>query len=268
MRRLLITLLAVVVTHGAYATAGNDDATSKLYVDTTVATRQDAAPANNANTVMTYTDTAGTTGTKGIYDATGSYAEQQNALVPADVANAAIMNAINMEFKCAEWNPNTEIPETDCWKWQILNPVNPSRNLFNGDIIPNTLNSYGGIINNHDGTFTVTAGPSNSYYRTTKKLSELAPGIEVGKTYILSFKSTTRQYMTLSYYDGQNNIHHYMWYSGTPLQITETFFDATFAFQASTGTTTTISDIQIEEGTVATPYQPYGENTYLPQNQQ
>ena len=131
MKKLLITLLTIVVTHGAFATASNDDATSKLYVDTTVATRQDAVDANTANTVMTYTDTAGTVGTKGIYDATGSYAEQQNTLVSADVANNAIMNAINMEFVCAEWNPAFE-EGVDCWKWRIHNTTehSASRNLF------------------------------------------------------------------------------------------------------------------------------------------
>ena len=116
MKKILITLLAVAVTHGVLATVTNDNATSKLYVDNNAEMRQDAVDANTANTVMTYTDTAGTVGTKGIYDASGSYAEQQNLLVSADVANAAIMNAINMEFTCAEYNPNDD---TDCWKWQI-----------------------------------------------------------------------------------------------------------------------------------------------------
>ena len=127
MKKLLITLLVVTISCGAFATAGNDDATSKLYVDTETAARQDAVDANNANIVMTYTDTAGIVGTKGIYDSTGSYAEQQNALVSADVANNAIMNAINMEFTCAEYNPNDE---TDCWKWSI-NTV-PEQSVPNG----------------------------------------------------------------------------------------------------------------------------------------
>ena len=116
MKKLLITLLAVTISCGAFAIVANDNATSKLYVDTTVATRQDSVDANDANTVMTYTATPGTVGTKGIYDSTGAYAAQENALVPADVANNAIMNAINMEFTCAEYNPNDA---TDCWKWSI-----------------------------------------------------------------------------------------------------------------------------------------------------
>ena len=127
MKKLLITLLAVTISCGAFATAGNDNATSKLYVDTTVATRQDSVDANDANTVMTYTATPGTVGTKAIYDSTGAYAAQENALVSADVANNAIMNAINMEFTCAEYNPNDA---TDCWKWSI-NTV-PEQSVPNG----------------------------------------------------------------------------------------------------------------------------------------
>ena len=120
--------MAVAVSRGALATASNDDATSKLYVDTTVATRQDAVDANTTNTVMTYTDTVGTVGAKNIYDSTGSYAEQQDALVSADVANTAIMNAINMEFTCAEYNPNDA---TDCWKWSInIEAINHCANGF------------------------------------------------------------------------------------------------------------------------------------------
>ena len=266
MNKLLITLLTFMVTHGAFATASNDDATSKLYVDTTVATRQDAVPANNANTVMTYTDTAGTVGTKGIYDATGSYAEQQNALVPADVANAAIMNAINMEFECAEWNPNDD---TDCWKWRILNPVNPSRNLFDINRVPN-VNWGTKIVNNYDGTITVTGMLTNTAVITRLTLSELVPDLVVGNTYTLSLQSEyhDREEITLIYGTDSNRIV-YRWLNGNSRTITQTDLDSIVYFQAPTSMVPiNIWDIQIEEGTVATPYQPYGENTYLPQNQQ
>ena len=258
-----------MVSRIAFATAGNDDATSKLYVDTNVATRQDAVDANNTNTVMTYTDTAGTVGTKGIYDASGSYAEQQNALVPADVANAAIMNAINMEFVCAQWNPNTEIPETDCWKWRILNPVNPSKNLFDiSQILTHNPQTGAQMTNNGDGSITVTAPHYNSAVSTSRKLSQLAPGIVAGNTYTLSFDTTgTHKVVNLHCYGHTSD--NVLWQQNTSKLITENLLDCTMMFYASgVDTTATISNIQIEEGTTATPYQPYGQNTYLPQNQQ
>ncbi len=84
--------------------------TSQYYVDTNAATRQDAAPANNANTVMTYDSTSPDgIGAKAIYDTTATYGEQKSALVTAATANAAIQNGINSEFVCA--NP----PKCNLW---------------------------------------------------------------------------------------------------------------------------------------------------------
>lgn len=57
------------------------------------------------------------------------------------------------------------------------------------------------------------------------------------------------------------------WYYGTSITITEKLLDAMLHFYPKGdmgGLTSTISNIQIEEGSVATPYVPYG-NIYLPQ---
>ena len=266
MRKFLMTLLAVSVVRNAFATAGDDDATSKLYVDTNVATRQDAATANNANTVMTYTDTAGTVGTKGIYDASGSYAEQQNALVSADVANAAIMNAINMEFECAEWNPNDD---TDCWKWRIHNTTERAsgKNLFDISQITNksqTSNTTK-IVNNGDGSIAVTDSIANSAIITTQTLAQLAPDLIAGRTYTLSFNTTgCAESVLIKNLSGSVRV---KWRSGESETITEDMLDSNIFFYAcyngQTPSTATISDIQIEEGTTATAYEPY-QNLYLP----
>lgn len=119
MRKLLyiIGIVAIICTN-AFAT-GDKITTSKNYVDTQIATKQDKIPAINSDTVVTHTNTSGEIGEKAIYDTTESYATQTDALVTAGVANAAIQNAIDTEFVCIEWAPNTEqIPE-NCYIWSI-----------------------------------------------------------------------------------------------------------------------------------------------------
>ena len=83
--------------------------TSKNYVDTAIAQKQDTITANDgAAQVLTNTGTAGEYGTKGIYDANGEYAAQQNALIDAVTMNAAVQNAIDSEFQCVEYDAHGE----------------------------------------------------------------------------------------------------------------------------------------------------------------
>jgi len=58
--------------------------------------------------VLTNTGTAGEIGAKGIYDANGEYATQQNNLVDAVTMNTAVQNAIDSEFQCVEWDEHGE----------------------------------------------------------------------------------------------------------------------------------------------------------------
>jgi len=95
--------------------------TSKSYVDAEFAQKQDKIPADDGTPqILMNTGTAGEYGTKGIYDANGEYAVQQNNLVDAATMNAGVQNAIDSEFQCIEWsNPNDHT--SDCLLMQIHN---------------------------------------------------------------------------------------------------------------------------------------------------
>ena len=67
-----------------------------------------AGPVIPGNQVLTNTGTAGEYGTRGIYDANGEYAAQQNNLVDAVTMNTAVQNAIDSEFQCIEWDDHGE----------------------------------------------------------------------------------------------------------------------------------------------------------------
>lgn len=115
MKKIVIALM-MLCTFGAYA-ANENTATSKEYVDTELATKQPTIPAEGNNVVITF-DSSATDGigTKEIYDETASYASQENALVTAGTANAAVQMAINGEFECVLYDPDNP---TDCWWWNI-----------------------------------------------------------------------------------------------------------------------------------------------------
>ena len=107
MKRLLILFLSFFI-FPAYAV------TSESYVDSAVNTLQNEIPAENANTVLTNTGTAGEIGTKKIYDSTQDFSTQTDALVTAATFNAAVQNAIDNEFVCVE-----SIPE-GCLLYKIM----------------------------------------------------------------------------------------------------------------------------------------------------
>ena len=113
MKKIIVTLMMIFSVCVAHAEHENIS-TSQYYVDTKSAEKQDAVPANNANSVMTYDSTsADGIGSKAIYNPNSSYAGQSKALVTASTANTAIQNGINKEFVCA--NPPT------CNLWRIRN---------------------------------------------------------------------------------------------------------------------------------------------------
>ncbi len=83
-----------------------------------------------ANTVLMNTGVAGTPAAKGIYDDSGSYAEQTDSLIEAATFNAALQNAINSEFTCAQRkDPND--PTSKCLLFNIFAPT-PQTLLPNG----------------------------------------------------------------------------------------------------------------------------------------
>lgn len=69
--------------------------------------------------VVTYTDTPGTLGAKGIYQDTGTYADQMDTLIDAGTFNAALAGALDSEFVCAN-RPDAYDPVSgNCWLWEI-----------------------------------------------------------------------------------------------------------------------------------------------------
>ena len=262
MRKILISIIGVATICSAFA-AGENIATSKAFVDAGVAQKQDAIPANNGTAaVLTNTGTPGSVGTKNIYDSNASYSDQTDSLVTADDFNTAVQNAIDTEFECIAWrDPNDHT--SDCMLVQIRGITeNQSKNLFDINQIPARVISSGGrvLVNNGDGTLTVQPVSGNSAVSTELKLSQLAPDLVIGKTYTLNFNTTgTSKYIYLA--DPVRS----SWFLGTSKTITQDMLDAIVSFYGSYPDLTpqTISNIQIEEGTVATEYVPYG-NVYMP----
>ena len=111
----IIFAIYMLCTMGAFA-ANEESVTSREYVDAGLAATQDSITTTGTG-VMTY-DSAQDSGIgqKQIYDSTGDYTTQQDALVTASTANAAVQNAIAAEFECIEWDPNDN---TKCWLVQI-----------------------------------------------------------------------------------------------------------------------------------------------------
>ena len=105
------------------------------------------------------------------------------------------------------------------------------------------------ITNNGDGTLTLAnTSSANGYINTGKKLSELCPDLKVGETYALTLKTTsTAEYIHI----GE------VWGNTYTKTITQTMLDSNVIIYGGYNTTDTISNIQIEKGTVATDYVPY-----------
>lgn len=109
--------------------------------------------------------------------------------------------------------------------------------------------------NNNDGTLSVQSsqtGTSGGYEDGKNVLRDLCPELRVGDVVVLSAISTgsdKRIYLRGS---------RYLWASGTSRTISETDLDSIVMFYASgTSTSATISDIMINAGNVAMPYEPY-----------
>ena len=227
-------------------------------VNTGLDDKQNTIPAANTNTVVTYTGTPGTLGQKGIYQDTGTYANQQNNLIDAGTFNEALRTGLNSEFVCVENMPGTD----DCWLYTIDNTTtNHTINLFDISKVSTVIYPNGSSIVNNGDSIVVTTDTGSSTVNSGKILSHLAPGLQVNHTYTLSFTRTAT--------GGENYIYirdNGIWANGASRMITQEMLDSLVFFYANgRETTATISNIQIEEGTTATPFQPY--NLYIPQNQ-
>ena len=90
-------------------------------VNTKLDTKQDDIDPVNDHTAVTYTGQPGGIGRKGIYQATGTYAEQRNDLIDAKTFNAALKNGLDSEFVCRD--DNLDPVSGLCWLYTIHNTV-------------------------------------------------------------------------------------------------------------------------------------------------
>ena len=138
-----------------------------------------------------------------------------------------------------------------------------------GDKSPNLFNVFNAVQQsnyvdrvklNTDGSLTIyqPTGSSVSDYTT---LQQFAPSLEVGKTYVLNFKTTgtitaSNQIWILNSKEA--------WVRGTSRTIIDTDLTSPiFWYGDGEGQTITISEIQITEGTETKEYKPYGYNIPL-----
>ena len=133
------------------------------------------------------------------------------------------------------------------------------KNLFNINNIPNT--TYQTVSND-----TLIINGEN-YSNTNKKLSELAPSLTIGKTYCLNLISNASDHSTMLYLTGSG----ISWYINVAKEMTQAMLDSNVVFYGGDNKSATISNIQIEEGTSATSYEPYvggipSPNPSFPQN--
>ena len=129
-------------------------------------------------------------------------------------------------------------------------------NLF--DISKVITNSYDGRVkNNQDGSLSVTRTTTSSAVlaNSPHTLKDYCPQCLAGKTYII--QGVTEANLHCIYLDGLSST----WYFGTARTLTVTDLSSRVYFYGNAvydGGTIKVSNIQIEEGTTATPYDQYG----------
>jgi len=263
MKKLLFVVLALFV----FSVRADNSITSKEYVDGQISNLQTQIPAKNANTVLTNTDTAGTVGEKKIYDSSDDYASQQDALVTAGAFNTAVQNALDTEFVCIE----RQAGNGGCLLYQIRSAYQKSRNLFDSSQL---LEADGWTESN--GVYTGTADQMYVAHGNWAGGFVFQQAFKPNTQYTLSYTMSgsgndnlIRARFNIDYIGGTGQEAPYVASGQTKhivltTEVGKTIRDIWFTY-GDTGQVS-ISNIQLEEGTVATPYQPYGENTYLPQN--
>ncbi len=119
---LLGAVASIIAINSVFA---DTTVTSKQYVDTT---RQATIPAAETNietpgvSVVTYTDTAGTIGERGILEPSGDYADA-NELVTAgqmyEVADSVTNRIITTKKKCYQYIENAPTTDANCLLWRL-----------------------------------------------------------------------------------------------------------------------------------------------------
>ena len=264
MRKFLLVLVGVFAGVGAFAAADNIP-TSKNYVDNALALKQDKIAASDTTMVLTNTGTAGDYGTQGIYDATGEYAPQAQNLVDAITMNTGVQNAIDSEFQCVEWDDHGE-----CLLMDVFGSTGhtSSKNLFNLKSLKIAKTSNVDITKTHNGINLTKIGGTPTAYIEFANTNDY-----LGKTLTVSAKKTCDQghasnimYGLRTCDDNYINCTSYSTSISIPYELDGIHTKIVlFLYMHSTasGETCTYYDIMVEEGSVATPYVPYG-NLYIP----
>ena len=140
---------------------------------------------------------------------------------------------------------------------KISSVKSAGRNLF--DI--SKVSNFNYLINNGDGTLTI----STSFTVPTKEtLKQLCPSLKAGDIVTFSFNTTATDKPYILLFDNTDNTYT-QWNSGSSLTITEILLDNVLVFYLNSDSDTesrTISNIQIEYGTIATSYKPYIKSVY------
>ena len=258
---------------GAESNTSNTAIPTVGAVDTKLENKQDELDFP-ANTVLVNTGTAGEPATKGIYDDSGLYATQQDALIDAATFNAALQTAINSELSCAQRkDPND--PTSKCLLFNIFAPTtyNASKNLFDESTakIYRSVAMY--VSGNQIGRFT----PDGSkLYGVTYAIA-----VKPNTTYTLSKKGGNR--MTIGCFKtptvpGENDIYPDYTIRG----VEDVLGNASYTFTTPSDCVWIVfglrnnvtnypvpTDIMLEYGATATEYEPYqNQNLYIPQNMQ
>ena len=121
-------------------------------VNTKLNQKQDDIAAVNDHTAVTYTGQPGGIGQKGIYQATGTYAEQSDNLIDAKTFNAALKNGLDSEFRCSD---NRDPVSGLCWLYTIHNTYEESAQPY--------ISATGTVV--QDGTPTPTNPIEPIFYR-------------------------------------------------------------------------------------------------------
>ncbi len=258
MKKIIFAIILTADAFGVHAENAGIT-TSQYYVDSKSNEKQDAAPANDANSVMTYDSTATDgVGAKAIYNSTTSYETQKKSLVTAGVANAAIQNAINMEFTCA--NP----PKCNLWN---ITSVIPSRNLLN------PVNIHQGTISSGVGTHGVVFSP-----RYNRCYFDFIPVHAGDKVNFTSLNGTPPAYQYIWLYSDQNEESYARFIHGSQIlpdanhsgyQFTipqDGYVRGIWLSNEYNFTTNDIKEPMIEISPTPSPYEPY-QPIYLPENQ-
>ena len=147
-----------------------------------------------------------------------------------------------------------------CWvKSYKTGLIAKTKNLFNINALtpytPETLpNNTAGVYN---GNIIARAGVGSSICQSGKTLKQLCPDLVAGERYVLSYETNTTT-------GGVQNIYlleeDRLWQNGYPIIITETSLNSIVCFYANYPelTVATITNFQIEKGSTATDYVPYG----------